>query len=132
MSLVAAGKTVGLSSNHYDLTDTGGPKGVSHTLTLSTGDGTEQFRLPQDFVDTLGAKRFEALHSFGVPVVLRCTARANSNDRGQANLQLRVTDLRFVRPADLVQWGYSEPADAIDFDDLLDPAPNGHLATVDG
>lgn len=108
MALIAAGTVVGFESKDWELRDaeTGSLRqGTSHTLSVSTGDGVELLRVPQEIVDLLG-NEVTKLRQIGRPVVVRCRAAARDSNYGSAKLALTVSDLEFVRLADLKGFGF--------------------------
>ena len=105
MALLAAGTCVGYVESEYDMTDRGGQKGVSRTLTISTGDSTEEIKINQTMAEDLGPADLAKLAQFGRPVVCKVTARANKNDRGDVKLGVSLIDIEFVRLADLEPFG---------------------------
>lgn len=125
MSLLAAGTTVGFESKPWKMDD--GKSGVTHTLTISTGDSTHQVKVPLDVVELLGTD-LDKLRQFGRPLVCRLVPAARDSDYGAAKLELKVKDVRFCRLADLAQFGYEVEV----YQEDEEPSSNGaHLASVD-
>lgn len=108
MSLIAAGTIVGFESKDWELRDaeTGALRqGTTHTLSVSTGDGVETLKVPQEIIDLLGHD-VTKLRQTGRPVVARCRAAARDSNYGAAKLNLSMADIEFVRLADLKAFGY--------------------------
>lgn len=104
MSLICAGTIVGLQSKDWEID---GKRGTAHTLTVSTGDGTEELKIRHEDFMALGTDGVARLRQFGRPVVARCTATARASDYGPAKLALGVTDIQFVKLGDLHLFGYT-------------------------
>lgn len=128
MSVLCVGTSVGFVSKPYDLSDKGGPKGVTHTLTVSTGDATEAIKVPENVYGEMSPHDIDKLRQFGRPLVVRCSPKAQDSDYGAAKLVLALVDVEFVRMADLATFGYT--VDVYVEDD--EPSANGHteLASV--
>lgn len=130
MSVLVAGTVVGYDEKLWKMTGDDGVEreGITRTLTLSTGDGTEQVKFSDDTFEVLTAQDRARLSQFGRPAVVRCTSRANAYEGRAATVALSVTDLQWVTLADVRALGFC--LDVYDPSEDDDVTSNGHLASV--
>jgi len=89
--LECTGRVVSFGENPYDLSDRGGPSGISRTLVVATGSGIESLKLTDDcFAEMLPDHR-AILHGdpFGVVVQLGVNVTVRTND-GVSKLDQRA------------------------------------------
>lgn len=105
MALLAVGTIVAYDETDWEFE---GRSGVARRLTISTGDGTEELTISDDFVND-PASGFDPrkLSQFGRPVKCRVSVRANAKQNGTAALRASVIGLEWVRLADLAVFGYA-------------------------
>lgn len=103
MAFICAGTVVGLSENPYEFD---GRVGVSRVLSVTDGRDVEEIKLSQTVVDELGPDNLDKLRQLGRPVVCRVSFRVQEREGRSARGQVGLTDIDFVRLADLARFGY--------------------------
>ena len=105
MALTAVGTTVGFESSEWT-NEESGKSGISHRLTVSTGDSTETISIPDDLLQKIPFEFRSRLSMFGAPVRIKVRTGAFGDGRGGAKLSLRALDIEFLTVQELAAAGY--------------------------
>ena len=104
MALTAVGVAVGFVSTPWEMDE---KRGVSHRLSVSTGDTVEEISISESDFDALGVEAVDRLRALGQPVRCRVKAGAFGGEGKSPRLSLRLLDVEFLTLAEVQSAGFA-------------------------